>query len=76
MLHLFGFYMVPLSCTPISCPYTLRFVNPYPKPNLKFLTIRNSRSTNTEIFHDIDTSFVTANSEHSKRPENLARAQT
>ena len=29
--------------TPISCPYmyTLRFVNPYPKPNLKFPTIRN-----------------------------------
>ena len=34
-----GFYYY----TPISSPYryTLRFVNPYPKPNLKFLTIRN-----------------------------------
>ena len=65
------YYMYPYQ-TPISCPYTLRFVNPYPKPNLKLSSIRNSRLTNTEISHDSGMSFGTGNSEYSTRPAKRA----
>ena len=67
-----------MTTIPISCPYTLRFVNSYPKPNLKFSSIRNFSSTNTEIFHEA--TRVSSLAKHSKRPatcaENVFRAQT
>ena len=44
--------------TPISCPYTLRFVNSYPKPNLKCSSIRNfTRISGAIVIADAERCF-------------------